>query len=187
MRVLVADDEALIRLGLQTMLRDMGHDIAGAAADGVEALRLACQARPELAILDIKMPGMDGLEVAAAIAQRCPLTVVMLTAYSERDLVQKAAETETVQAYLVKPIREEQLAPAIELATARFSEWQALVREAADRHEALAARAVVAQAKQALMDRDGLSERQAFLDIQHRARRQRRTMRQVAEDLLRPI
>ncbi len=187
MRVLIADDEALIRMGLRAMLRDMGHEVVGAAVDGQDALRLACQTCPSLAILDIKMPGMDGLNVAAAIAQRCPLPVVMLTAYSERDLVQKAAETETVQAYLVKPIREEELAPVIELAVARFAEWQALRLEAASRQEALTARATVAQAKQILMDRDGLTERQAFLEIQHRARRQRQTMRQVAEVLLRAI
>ncbi len=187
MRVLIADDEALIRMGLRTMLRDMGHEVVGTAVDGLEALRLACQARPNLAILDIKMPGMDGLDVAAAIAKRSPLPVVMLTAYSERDLVQRAAETETVQAYLVKPIREEELAPVIELAVARFSEWQALRLEAASRQSALAARATVAQAKQILMDRDGLTERQAFLEIQHRARRQRQTMRQIAEELLRAI
>jgi response regulator NasT len=119
--------------------------------------------------------------VAAAIARDCPLPVIMLTAYSERDLVQRAAETENVQGYLVKPIREAELAPVIELATARFAEWQALQKEAATRQEALATREVVAQAKWLLMDRDGLAEHEAFLRIQHRARQQRRTMRQVAE------
>jgi response regulator NasT len=108
----------------------------------------------------------------------------MLTAYSERDLVQRAAETETVQAYLVKPIREGDLAPAIELATARFAEWQALREEAASRQEALATRAVVDRAKRVLMEQDGLSEREAFLEIQHRARRSRRAMRAVAEEVL---
>ncbi len=184
MRVLIADDEALTRMGLQTMLREMGHTIAGTAADGVAALRLAGETRPDLAILDIKMPGMDGLAVAEAIAERHHLPVVMLTAYSEHDLIERAAATETVQAYLVKPVRETDLAPVIELAVARFAEWRALQREAADRQEALAAREVVARAKQALMQRDGLTEGQAFLEIQHRARRQRRTMRQVAEEVL---
>ena len=133
MRILIADDEALTRMGLRAMLREMGHTVVGAAADGTTALKLACETQPDLAILDIKMPGMDGLAVAKAIAEACSLPVVMLTAYSERDLVQRAAETETVQAYLVKPIREEELAPAIELATARFAEWQALQQEAASR------------------------------------------------------
>lgn len=183
MHILIADDEAIIRLGLRTMLQEMGHTIVGAAPDGVAALRLACETRPDVAILDIKMPGMDGLSVAEAIAERCPLPVLMLTAYSERELVERAAATETVQAYLVKPIREADLGPALELAVARFAEWQALRQEAADRQEALAAREVVALAKQVLMQHDGLSESQAFLEIQHRARRQRRTMRQVAEGI----
>lgn len=183
MRVLIADDEAIIRLGLRTMLQEMGHTVVGTAADGSTALRLACQTRPDLAILDIKMPGMDGLAVAEAIAARCPLPVLMLTAYSERELIERAAAA-SVQAYLVKPIREADLAPAIELAATRFAEWEALRQEAADLQEALAAREVVARARQALMQRDGLTERQAFLEIQRRARRQRRTMRQVAEEML---
>src|SRR5512136_130255 len=183
MRVLIADDEALTRMGLQTMLREMGHTIAGVAADGIVALRLAGETRPDLAILDIRMPGMDGLAVAEAIAGRYPLPVVMLTAYSERDLIERAAATETVQAYLVKPVRDADLAPAIELAVARFAEWRALQQEAADRQEALAVREVVARAKQVLMRRDGMTESQAFLEIQHRARRHRRTMRQVAEEV----
>jgi response regulator NasT len=184
MRVLIADDEALTRMGLRTMLQEMGHTLVGAAADGLAALRLACETQPDLAILDIKMPGMDGLAVAEAIAGQCPLPVVMLTAYSERNLVERAAATETVQAYLVKPIREAELAPTIELATARFAEWQALRREAADRQEALESRAVVARAKHLLLRREGLTEHEAFLKIQHQARRERRTMRQVAEEIL---
>jgi AmiR/NasT family two-component response regulator len=184
MRVLIADDEALTRMGLRTMLREMGHSLAGTASDGVTALRLACQTRPDLAILDIKMPGMDGLAVAEAIANECPLPVVMLTAYSERELVERAAATETVQAYLVKPIREVDLAPTIELAAARFAEWQALLREAADRKDALESRAIVDRAKHLLLQRESLTEREAFLRIQHRARHERRTMRQVAEEIL---
>jgi AmiR/NasT family two-component response regulator len=184
LRVLIADDEALTRIGLRTMLDEMGHTIVGAAADGVTALRLACETRPDLAILDIKMPGMDGLAVAEGIARRCPLPVVMLTAYSERNLVERAAATETVQAYLVKPIREADLTPTIELAAARFAEWQALRQEAADRQEALETRAIVAKAKRLLMRREDLTEHEAFLKIQHRARRERRTMRQVAEETL---
>ncbi len=184
MRILIADDEALTRLGLRTMLRDAGYDVVAAAPDGVMALRLACEIRPDLALLDIKMPDMDGLAVAQAIAERCPLPVVMLTAYSERELVQRAAATETVQAYLVKPVREADLAPTLELAAARFAEWLALRREAANREEALATRQVVGRAKALLMERDGFTEREAFLEIQHRARRRRLPMRQVAEEIL---
>jgi len=151
MRILIADDEALTRMGLRAMLQEMGHTIAGAASDGLTALTLACETQPDLAILDIRMPGMDGLAVAQAIAERCPLPVVMLTAYSDRELVERAAATETVQAYLIKPVREADLAPALELAVARFTAWQALRQEAADRQEALATREIVAQAKQRLM------------------------------------
>ena len=184
MRILIADDEALTRMGLQAMLRALGHTVVGAAADGTAALRLACETRPDLAVLDIKMPGKDGLSVAEAIGEQCPIPVVMLTAYSERELVQQAAATDTVQAYMVKPIREADLAPAIELAVARFAEWQALQQEAASRQEALETREVVAQAKGMLMERDDLGEREAFLEIQHRARQERRPMREVAEELL---
>ena len=184
MRVLIADDEALIRMGLRSMLRDMGHTVVGAASDGRTALRMACETQPDLAILDIKMPEMDGLAVAQAIAERCALPVVMLTAYSEGDLVRRAAATETIQAYLVKPLREAELGPAIELAVARFSEWQALCREAANRQEALAARRLVARAKRALMEREGLSEHRAFLEIQHRARSRRCSMHEVAKELI---
>ena len=184
MRVLIADDEALTRLGLRTMLREMGHTLVGAAADGLSALRLACETQPDLAILDIKMPGMDGLAVASAIAAQCPLPVIMLTAYSERNLVERAAATETVQAYLVKPIREADLAPTIELAVARFAEWRALRQEAANQQEALETRKIVGQAKQMLMQREGLTEHEAFLKIQRRARRERRSMRQVANEIL---
>jgi AmiR/NasT family two-component response regulator len=184
MRILIADDEALTRMGLRTMLRALGHTLVGAAADGIMALKLVNETRPDLAVLDIKMPGMDGLAVAEAIGKQCPVPVVMLTAYSERELVQQAAATDTVQAYLVKPIREADLAPALELAVARFGEWQALQQEAASRQEALATREVVAQAKSVLMEHEGLGEREAFLEIQHRARRERRSMRQVAEEIL---
>jgi AmiR/NasT family two-component response regulator len=184
MRILIADDEALTRMGLRAMLGDMGHEVVAAAADGITALHLACDLGPDLALLDIKMPGMEGLDVAAAIARQCPLPVVMLTAYSERDLVARAAATDTVQAYLVKPIREADLAPIIELATSRFAEWQALLEEAASRQDALATRDLVAQAKQLLMQNRALTEQEAFLEIQHRARRQRRSMRQEAEEIL---
>jgi AmiR/NasT family two-component response regulator len=184
MRVLIADDEALIRMGLRTMLREMGHTVVAAGADGVSALRLAVETHPDLAILDIRMPGMDGLETAEAIAQRCPLPVVILTAYSERDLVERAAAAATVQAYLVKPIRESDLAPVLELAAARFAEWQALRQEAESYQQALSARETVARAKEVLMAQEGLTEHEAFLEIQHGARRQRRTMREIAAEIL---
>jgi len=184
MRILIADDEALTRMGLRAMLKDMGHTVVGAAADGVAALRMACENQPDLALLDIKMPGMDGLAVAQAIAERCPLPVVMLSAYSERDLVERAAATATVQAYLVKPVRETDLGPVLDLAASRFAEWTALQAEAAGRQQALEDRKLVGRAKGRLMERPGMSEAQAFLEIQGRARRARLTMRRVAEEIL---
>jgi response regulator NasT len=184
MRILIADDEALTRMGLRAMLKDLGHTVVGAAADGVAALRMACENQPDLALLDIKMPGMDGLAVAQAIAERCPLPVVMLSAYSERDLVERAAATATVQAYLVKPVRETDLGPVLDLAASRFAEWTALQAEAAGRQQALEDRKLVGRAKGRLMERQGMSEAQAFLEIQGRARRARLTMRRVAEEIL---
>jgi response regulator NasT len=187
MRILIADDEALTRMGLRAMLTEMGHSVVGAAPDGRTALQLAHETRPDLAILDIKMPGLDGLAAAQAIAEQCPLPVIMLTAYSDRALVQLAAATETVQAYLVKPIREADLAPSLELAVARFGEWLALRREASDRAEALKTREVVNRAKARLMEHQGLAEGQAFLEIQRRARAGRRTMAQIAKAILKEV
>ncbi len=184
LRILVADDEAIIRLGLRTVLKEMGHQVVGAATDGVAAVQLARQIRPDLAILDIKMPGMDGLAAAEAITAERPVPILILTAYSDRELIERAA-TLAVQGYLVKPIREADLAPAIEIALARFNEWQALQEEAASLQEALLTRDLVEQAKRLLMERNGLKEREAFLRIQHSSRRQHRPMREVAEEVLR--
>jgi AmiR/NasT family two-component response regulator len=183
LRVLIADDEAIIRLGLRTMLEEMGHRVVGMAADGPSAVRLAEKEKPDLALLDIKMPDMDGLEVAEVITARDRIPILMLTAYSDRELVERAARL-AVLAYLVKPVKEADLGLAIELAMARFEEWQALEREAADLKEALAAREMVDRAKKILMERDGLTEHEAFLSIQRRSRNSRRTMREVAEAIL---
>jgi AmiR/NasT family two-component response regulator len=181
--VLIADDEAIIRMGLRTMLEEMGHQVVGMAANGPSAVRLAAKDKPDLAILDIKMPDMDGLEVAETITAKRRIPIVMLTAYSDRELVERAAQL-AVLAYLVKPVKEADLGLAIELAMARFEEWQALEREAADLKEALATREAVDRAKEILMQRDGLTEHEAFLSIQRRSRNSRRPMREVAEAIL---
>ena len=183
LRVLIADDEAIIRMGLRTMLEEMGHKVVGMAADGPSAVRLAAKEEPDLAILDIKMPDMDGLEVAEAITAKHRIPILMLTAYSDRELVERATKL-AVLAYLVKPVKEADLGLAIELAMARFEEWQALEQEAADLKEALATREVVDRAKKILMQRDGLTEHEAFLSIQRRSRNSRKTMRGVAEAIL---
>ena len=183
LRVLIADDEAIIRLGLRTMLEEMGHRVVGMATDGPSAVSLAVREEPDLAILDIKMPDMDGLEVAETITAKRRIPILMLTAYSDPELVERATKL-AVLAYLVKPIKEADLGLAIELAIARFEEWQALEREAEDLKEALATRKVIDQAKEVLMERDGLTEYEAFLSIQRRSRNSRRTMREVAEAIL---
>jgi AmiR/NasT family two-component response regulator len=183
MRVLIADDEAMIRMGLRAMLSDAAHEVVGTATNGRDAIALARSARPDVVILDSKMPEMDGLEAARQIMERQPTAIVMLTAYSQRELVEQA-KAAAVFAYLVKPVREESLAPTLELARARFDEWQEVRAEVADLQESLEARDVVDQAKRLLMQRDGLSERQAFLQIHHRSRERRLPMRQVAEEIL---
>ena len=183
LRVLIADDEAIIRLGLRTMLEEMGHRVVAMAADGPSAVRLADKEKPDLAILDIKMPDMDGLVVAEAITAKRRIPILMLTAYSDRELVERATKL-AVLAYLVKPVKEADLGLAIELAMTRFEEWQALEQEAADLKKALATREVVDRAKELLMQRDGLTEREAFLSIQRRSRNSRRPMREVAEAIL---
>ncbi len=183
MRVLVADDEAMIRMGLRAMLKDAGHEVVGTATNGRDAIALARTAKPDVVILDIKMPEMDGLEAAQQIMASQPTAIVMLTAYSQRELVERA-NAAAVFAYLVKPVKEELLAPTLELARARFDEWRELRAEVAGLQESLEARDVVDRAKHMLMEREGLSERQAFLRIHHRSRERRLPMRTVAEEIL---
>lgn len=184
LRILIADDEAVIRMGLRKMLENMGHDVVGAARDGMIAIDLARRTKPDLVILDIKMPRLDGLEAAQVIAGERPVPILILTAYSDRELVERAA-TLAVHGYLVKPIRDVDLSSTIEIGLARFDESQSLRAEAADLEEALATRDLVDQAKRVLMTSQGLTEQEAFLRIQHRGREQRRPMREVAEEILR--
>jgi response regulator NasT len=183
MRILIADDEAVIRLGLRAMLQDAGHEVVGTASNGRTAIAQAEATRPDVIVLDIKMPELDGLDAARQIMAQCPTAIVMLTAYSERVLIDRA-KAAPVFAYLVKPIKEEMLSPALELAVARYTEWQELRAEVADLQESLETRDIVEEAKRLLMTRDGLSERQAFLKIHHRSRERRVPMRQVAEEVL---
>jgi AmiR/NasT family two-component response regulator len=181
LRVLVADDEAIIRMGLRTMLASLGHD-ALLAADGREALSLARQAHPDLALLDVQMPLTDGLEAARVIARKHPMPIIILTAYSESDLIERAAQL-PIQGYLVKPINERDLAAAIEVAVARFEEAQATAQQIAELRDSLEARKVVERAKGVLMG-TGLSEEEAYRALQQRAREARLTMRAVAEAVI---
>jgi response regulator NasT len=183
MRILIADDEAVIRLGLRAMLQDAGHEVVGTASNGRTAVAQAEATRPDVIVLDIKMPELDGLDAARQIMVQCPTAIVMLTAYSERVLIERA-KAAPVFAYLVKPIKEEMLGPTLELAVARYTEWQELRAEVADLQDSLETRDIVEEAKRLLIARDGLSERQAFLKIHHRSRERRVPMRQVAEEVL---
>lgn len=185
LRILLAEDESIIRMGLRRILEEAGHRVV-AAPDGRTAVKLARQTGPDLAILDIKMPGLDGLEVARQIFARRPLPIVVLTAYGDRELVAQAAGL-PILAYLIKPVDEQELLATLEVVTARFAEQQHLVRQANDLEEQLEVRKVVERAKGILMQRESLSEKEAYLRIQRQARQERRTMRQVAEAILRQV
>ena len=182
-RVLVAEDEALIRLDLVEMLREEGYQVVGEAGDGQEAVRLAEELRPDLVILDIKMPKMDGIEAASNIAGDRIAPVVILTAFSQRDLVERARDAGAM-AYLVKPFAKRDLVPAIELAVSRFTEVQALEAEVNDLNERLEARKTIEKAKGLLMSKHNLSEPESFRWLQRTAMDRRTTMKAVAQAVL---
>lgn len=181
LKILVADDESIIRMGLRTMLTAIGHEVL-LAANGRDALQLVRTAGPDLALLDIQMPLTDGLEVAKVIARKYPMPILILTAYSEQDLIERAAQL-PIQGYLVKPVSERDLAAAIQVAVARFEDSQASAREIAELRENLEARKLVDRAKGRLMQ-GGMSESEAYLTIQRRAREAHLTMRRAAEEIL---
>ncbi len=182
-RVLVAEDEALIRLDLKEMLEEEGYEVVGEAGDGEEAVEMAGRLRPDLVILDVKMPKMDGIAAAERIAGDRVAPVVILTAFSQRDLVERAREAGAM-AYLVKPFQKKDLVPTIEMATSRFAEIVALEQEVGGLHERLEARKVVERAKGVLMTEHGMTEPEAFRWIQRTAMDRRTTMRAVADAVL---
>ena len=182
-RVLVAEDEALIRLDLKEMLEEEGYAVVGEAGDGEEAVMLADKLRPDLVILDVKMPRLDGIAAAERIAGDRVAPVVILTAFSQRDLVERAREAGAM-AYLVKPFQKKDLVPTIEMATSRFAEIVALEQEVGGLHERLEARKVVERAKGVLMTEHGMTEPEAFRWIQRTAMDRRTTMRAVADAVL---
>jgi response regulator NasT len=182
-RVLIAEDEALIRMDLAEMLVDEGYEVVGQAGDGQQAVDLAEQLRPDLVILDVKMPVLDGIAAAERIAGQRIAPVVMLTAFSQRDLVERARDAGAM-AYLVKPFSQSDLAPAIEMAVSRFAELAALESEVADLRERLETRKAVERAKNVLQRDLGLSESDAFRWIQKTAMDLRLTMRQVADGVI---
>jgi two-component system, response regulator PdtaR len=182
-RVLIAEDEALIRLDLAEMLVEEGYDVVGEAGDGETAVRMAEELRPDLVIMDIKMPIMDGLAAAEKVAGARLAPVVILTAFSQRDLVERARAAGAM-AYLVKPFQKTDLVPAIEIALSRFAEISALETEVAGLADRLETRKAVERAKGALMTRYGMAEPQAFKWIQRTAMDHRLSMREVAERIL---
>jgi response regulator NasT len=178
-RVLIAEDEALIRLDLREMLEEDGYDVCGEAADGASAVRLAQELRPQLVILDVKMPVLDGLSAAEQIVAERIAPVVILTAFSQRDLVERAREAGAM-AYLVKPFQKKDLVPTIEMAVSRFAELLALEAEVADLTGRLEVRKLVDRAKGVLQSEHGLSEPEAFRWIQRASMDSRQSMRAVA-------
>lgn len=182
-RVLIAEDEALIRLDLAEMLVEEGYEVVGEAGDGETAVRLAEELKPDLVILDIKMPIMDGLAAAERIAGARIAPVIILTAFSQRDLVERARAAGAM-AYLVKPFQKSDLVPAVEIALSRYSEVAALEAEVASLTDRLEIRKTVERAKGALMTTYGMTEPQAFKWIQRTAMDHRMTMKEVAERIL---
>ncbi|MET7470504.1 ANTAR domain-containing response regulator [Micromonospora sp. NPDC005686] len=182
-RVLIAEDEALIRLDLAEMLVEEGYEVVGEAGDGETAVKLAEELKPDLVILDIKMPIMDGLAAAERIAAARIAPVIILTAFSQRDLVERARAAGAM-AYLVKPFQKSDLVPAVEIALSRYSEIAALESEVAGLTDRLEIRKTVERAKGALMTTYGMTEPQAFKWIQRTAMDHRMTMKEVAERIL---
>ncbi|MGI9033839.1 MAG: ANTAR domain-containing response regulator [Acidimicrobiales bacterium] len=182
-RVVIAEDEAIIRLDLQETLQEEGYEVVGSTGRGDEAVAMVRDLQPDVAILDIKMPGLDGISAAKEIAGGRWAAVLILTAFSQRDLVEQARDAGAI-GYLVKPFQKSDLVPAIELAVGRFTELRALEQEVHSLEDQLTTRRIVERARGLLMDQHGLSESEAFVFIQQTAMRQRAKMRVVAEQVL---
>jgi response regulator NasT len=181
--VVIAEDEAIIRLDLKEILEEEGYDVVAETGRGDQAIELVRDLRPDLAILDIKMPGLDGLTAAREITKERLAAVLILTAFSQHDLVEQAREAGAL-AYLVKPFQKSDLIPAIEMARARFEEMVALADENADLKAQLEARKLIDRAKGVLMDRHSLTEAEAWRYLQRTAMNQRRTIADVAKDVI---
>jgi AmiR/NasT family two-component response regulator len=183
LRLVIADDESIIRLDLKETLQRMGHEVVAEAGDGRTAVELVRTHRPDLAILDVKMPELDGVDAAKEISAERLAPVLLLTAYSQQDLVRRAMEA-GVFAYVVKPFTESDLMPAMGVALARFQEFDSIAKEAASLAGALETRKLVDRAKGVLMDKHGLREHDAFRRIQQQSMNSRKPMRDIAEAIL---
>jgi response regulator NasT len=182
-RILVAEDETIIRLDLRALLEQAGFDVCGEARDGVEAVELARELEPDLAVMDVKMPRLDGIEAARRILEERPIPIVIVTAYGQDEIVSRAVEA-GVFGYLVKPFREQDLLPAIQTARARHDELQALREEAESLADALAARKAIERAKGVLMAKEGLTEQEAFERLRRASQLSGRPLKVVAEALI---
>ena len=183
-RIVIAEDEAIIRLDLRELLQEEGYEVVGEAGRGDQAVELVAQLAPDVVILDVKMPGMDGIEAARQIAESASCAILMLTAFSQREIVEQARDAGAL-AYLVKPFQKSDVVPAIELAVARFREVRALIAENESLNDRLEARKAIDRAKGVLIDRHSMTESDAFGFIQRSAMSRRDTMRNVAEAIVR--
>jgi response regulator NasT len=183
-RIVIAEDEAIIRLDLRELLEEEGYEVVGEAGRGDQAVELVARLAPDVVILDVKMPGMDGIEAARHIAESASCAILMLTAFSQREIVEQARDAGAL-AYLVKPFQKSDVVPAIELAVARFRELRALIAENASLNDRLEARKAIDRAKGVLIDRHAMTEADAFGFIQRSAMSRRDTMRNVAEAIVR--
>ncbi len=182
-RVIIADDESVIRADLREMLSNLNYLVVGEVGDGRSAVNLARELKPDVVIMDIKMPDMDGIEAAKMMTQEKIAPVLLLTAYAQRDLVDRAKEAGVV-GYLVKPFREQEIVPAIEIALARFGEFRELEKEVGDLNETLETRKLVDRAKGILMDTQGLTEQEAFRKIQKMSMNTRKPMKEIAQAIV---
>lgn len=182
-RLVIADDESLIRMNLKETLVGMGYLVVGEAGDGVSAINLARELRPDLVLMDIKMPKLDGIQAAKILTQEKIAPVLLLTAYSDRELVDRAKEAGVVN-YIVKPFRDAELLPAIEIALARYQEFLDMENEIQDLKETLDTRKLVERAKGVLMDAQGLKEAEAFRKIQQLSMNTRKPMKEIAQAIL---
>lgn len=182
-RILIAEDNDLVSLTLEEQLKGLGYDVIGIARSGAEAVSLAMRLKPDLIMMDIRMPEMEGTEAAARIRDQSPVPIIMLTAYADKETIKKA-ELAGALAYLVKPVNENELPPAINIAMARFKEIQALRSQVNELEDSLEARKLIERAKGILMQRLGLNERDAYERLRQRARDKRAKMKDIAQAII---